>query len=228
MLQGREGIMFVLLAGTYFTIQSITERNHAIFGPLVNEKFYEQFDTMEMQTAETQRTSQEALWHYMKDQQHALQALVWMSAGVVGLALRKFKYATGIHFVYASMAQTAMIFFHPQMNGHATVLHKMHAIFLLISSIFRYTNKILEFSLLATISSGLFLSSSSCLTMMAGASHIDEIGYMLSVIVIVAIIWGYFMAILFETLMPQTTQKPSKTRDGKEYNRVLSASAYHV
>ena len=119
-LQGKEGYMFILLAGIYFTIQSLTERNHAIFGPLVVENFYEQFDP-EKQTSESERTSQEALWHYMKDQQHALQALVWMSAGLVGLAFKSVNYVTGIHFVFASMAQTAMIFFHPQMNGHATV-----------------------------------------------------------------------------------------------------------
>ena len=145
-----------------------------------------------------QKAAQEALWHYVKDQQHAFQALVWMTSGLVGLALRKKDNATGIHFVFASMAQTAMIFFHPQINGHAAVLHKMHALFLLASSLFRYTERLVEFSLLATISSGLFLSSSSCLTMMAGFSHIDEIGYMLSVITLVSLTWSWFFTLFYE------------------------------
>ena len=98
----------------------------------------------------------------------------------------------------------------------------MHAIFLLISSMFRYSSRLLEFSLLASISSGLFLSSSSCLTSMASASHIDEIGYMLSVIVIVVVTWAYFITILFETLMPKLV----KVKDGKEYTKSNSASSY--
>lgn len=176
------------------------------------------------------KAAQEALWHYVKDQQHAFQALVWMTSGVVGLALRQKENATGIHFVFASMAQTAMIFFHPQVraaapppprrpappgssdsprrrepprarpqiNAHAAVLHKMHALFLLASSVFRYTERLVEFSLLASISSGLFLSSSSCLTMMAGFSHIDEIGYMLSVIALVCLAWSWFFTLFYE------------------------------
>ena len=144
------------------------------------------------------RAAQEALWHYVKDQQHAFQALVWMTSGLVGLALRKKENATGIHFVFASMAQTAMIFFHPQINAHAAVLHKMHALFLLAASVFRYTERLVEFSLLASISAGLFLSSSSCLTMMAGFSHIDEIGYMLSVITLVCLAWSWFFTLFYE------------------------------
>lgn len=218
-LQYREGIMLLILPGIYFIIQTLTGRYHAIFGPIVNENFY---NYIGVGTDEKSVEQQEALWHYMKDQQHAFQSLVWIISGVVALSLGKYKYATGVHFVFASMAQTAMIFFHPQINGHATVLHKMHALFLLASSVFRYSSKLLEFSLLATISSALFLSSSSCLTMMAGKSHIDEIGYMLCVIAIASLTWGYYIYLLFDGLLQSSTCTNAKA--GKESSKYYDLS----